>query len=196
MTPDTLALNQQASILVTGKGSAAASASSISRSVATATAAVFTRALAAVKIVRQIQNSVQTAISSAVATVRPIFAHRRGADYSLSKHPQDLCLCVSIRQPNLHACKAACNSDAAICPNCKVRGGGNATAAAAAAARAIGTAVTTALSMAQSQVVVQGELSKPSPMWFDCSLHQTHQQCALWREAVRGSCENAVCYTD
>jgi hypothetical protein len=64
-------LYHSVSIPVAGKGSAAAQASSISRSVATATAAVFTRALAAVKIVRQIQNSVQTAISSAVATVRP-----------------------------------------------------------------------------------------------------------------------------
>lgn len=56
----------------------------------------------------------------------------------------------------------ACLCPALILPTTQhgqVRGGGNATAAAAAAARAIGTAVTTALSMAQSQVVVQGELS-------------------------------------
>jgi hypothetical protein len=60
----------------TGKGSAAAQASSISRSVATAAAAVFTRALAAIKIIKQIQNSVQTAVASAVAMVRNLTVHR------------------------------------------------------------------------------------------------------------------------
>jgi hypothetical protein len=62
--------SQLYTVPATGKGSAAAQVSSISRSVATATAAVFTRALAAVKVIQQINNSVQTAVSSAVAKVR------------------------------------------------------------------------------------------------------------------------------
>jgi hypothetical protein len=63
------------------------------------------------------------------------------------------------RQSHLHVHAAVPCTDDVPCSHLQVRGGGNATAAAAAAARAIGTAVTTALSMAQSQVVVQGELS-------------------------------------
>jgi hypothetical protein len=72
---------------------------------------------------------------------------------------------VYLRHATQSACAAQLHS--ALMLQCtrpsEVHGRGNATAAAAAAARPIGTAITTAMSTAQSQVVVQCELISIHP---------------------------------